>query len=95
MHRLLAALFVIVLTLAGGTSMAAAGANQPGEGERSTGRNDAGFGEGPHCHVVVANEGVGPFDIRVFPSHTGHDHAGNDVFAADGDCDGAPGGTAT
>lgn len=90
MKRLLVASLVTVLTLAGSTSMAAAG-NQPGEGERSTGRNEAGFGGGPHCHVLVANEGHGPFTIRVFPSHTGHANAGNDIFNADSDCDGAAG----
>ena len=88
MHRLLAALLVTVLMLVGSTSVAGA-VNQPGEGERSTGRNEAGFGGGPHCHVLVANEGHGPFTIQVFPSHTGHVHAGNDVFNADVDCDGA------
>jgi hypothetical protein len=90
MRRLLAALLVTVLALAGSTSMAGA-ANQPGEGERSTGRNEAGFGGGPHCHVLVANEGHGPFTIRVFPSHTAHVHSGNDVFNADLDCDGMAG----
>jgi hypothetical protein len=90
MKHLLSALLVTVVTLAGGTSMAGA-ANQPGEGERSTERNEAGFGGGPHCHVLVANEGHGPFTIRVFPSHTGHAHAGNDVFSADLDCDGTAG----
>ena len=90
MRRVLAALMVTVLALAGGTSMAGA-ANQPGQGERSTGRNEAGFGGGPHCHVLVANQGHGPFTIRVFPSHTAHVHAGNDVFNADLDCDGMAG----
>jgi hypothetical protein len=66
--------------------------NQPGQGERSaTTRNPAGFGGGPHCHVVVANEGQGPFTIAVFPSHTGHDHAGDDVLFADPNCDGDAG----
>ncbi len=90
MKRLLSALLVTVLTIVGSASMAAA-ANQPGQGERSTGRNEAGFGGGPHCHVVVVNEGHGPFLIRAFPSHTGHMHAGNDIFNADPDCDGAAG----
>lgn len=86
MNRLLTALLVAVLALVGSASAAGA-ANQPGQGERSTGRNDAGFGGGPHCHILVANE-AGPFTIRVFPSHTGHVHAGNDIFNADPDCDG-------
>lgn len=87
MKRLLTASLATALTLVGSTSMAGA-VNQPGNGERSTGRNEAGFGEGPHCHVLVVNEGHGPFTIRVFPSHTGHAHAGNDIFNADPDCDG-------
>jgi hypothetical protein len=90
MKRLLAAFLVTVLTLAASTSIAGA-SNQPGQGEHSTGRNEAGFGGGPHCHVVVANEGHGPFTIRAFPSHTGHLHAGNDIFNADPDCDGDAG----
>ena len=87
MKRLLTALVVSVVVLVGGASVAGA-ENQPGQGEHSVGRNDAGFGGGPHCHVVVANEGSGPFSIRSFPSHTGHSHAGNDVFLPDPDCDG-------
>jgi hypothetical protein len=90
MKRLLSALLVTVVSIVGSASVAAA-ANQPGQGERSTGRNEAGFGGGPHCHVIVANEGHGPFTIRAFPSHTGHMHAGNDIFNADVDCDGAAG----
>jgi hypothetical protein len=90
MKRLLAALLVTAVTLVGGASMASA-ANQPGNGETSTGRNDAGFGGGPHCHVMVVNQGHGPFLVRVFPSHTGHMHAGNDIFNADPDCDGDAG----
>jgi hypothetical protein len=66
--------------------------NQPGQGETSTGRNLAGFGGGPHCHVLVIESAQEQFTfIRVFPSHTGHAHAGSDVFAADfPDCDGLP-----
>jgi len=90
MKRLLSALLVIVVALVGSTSLAAA-TNQPGQGEHSTGRNVAGFGGGPHCHVVVANEGHGPFTIQAFPSHTGHMHAGNDIFNADPNCDGVAG----
>lgn len=87
MKRLLAALLVSVVALVGGTSLAGA-ANQPGQGERSTGRNDAGFGGGPHCHVIVVDGSEGTFLVRAFPSHTGHMHAGNDIFNADPDCDG-------
>jgi hypothetical protein len=90
MKRLLTALLVTVLTLVGSASMAGA-SNQPGQGEHSTQRNAAGFGGGPHCHVLVVNDGHGPFTIQAFPSHTGHMHAGNDVFNADPDCDGTAG----
>jgi len=90
MKRLLTGSLVAVLTLVGSASMAGA-ENQPGQGQRSTGRNAAGFGGGPHCHVVVVNEGHAPFSIRVFPSHTGHSHAGNDIMVADLNCDGLPG----
>ena len=90
MKRLLCASLVTLLTLVGTASIGGA-ENQPGQGERSTGRNEAGFGGGPHCHVLVVNDGHGPFTIRVFPSHTGHVHAGNDIFNADPDCDGAVG----
>jgi hypothetical protein len=58
--------------------------NQPSEGENSTGRNEAGFGGGPHCHFTF---------VRVFPSHTGHVHSGlgeEGPFIADGDCNGLP-----
>lgn len=65
--------------------------NQPGEGEQSTGRNEAGFGGGPHCHVLVVDSAQEQFDaIRVFPSHRGHVASGttDGVFVADLDCDG-------
>lgn len=67
----------------------AAAENQPSRGEHSTGRNDAGFGGGPHCHVLVVDSN-GRFTVRVFPSHTAHVHSGlaGGVFAADPDCDG-------
>ena len=66
--------------------------NQPSNGVSSTGRNDAGFGAGPHCHVVAVNQGKTPFEfIVVYPSHTGHAHAGGDIFTADPDCNGIPG----
>lgn len=50
----------------------------------SEGRNENGFGGGPHCHVVSANEQRNP----AYPSHTAHTHAREGVFTADGDCDG-------
>ncbi len=53
----------------------------------SEGRNEHGFGEGPHCHVLVVNNNGNP----AYPSHTGHTHAGNDIFNADPDCDGDAG----
>jgi hypothetical protein len=53
----------------------------------SEGRNEHGFGEGPHCHVIVANDQANP----AYPSHTGHIHAGNDIFNADPNCDGDAG----
>jgi hypothetical protein len=51
----------------------------------------AGFGGGPHCHVLVVDSAQEQFDlIRVFPSHTAHVHTGlvDGVFVADPDCDG-------
>jgi hypothetical protein len=67
--------------------------NQPSQGQNSTGRNDAGFGGGPHCHVLRSSHGA-PFEwIRVFPSHQGHASSGtaDGPFLADPDCDGDPG----
>ena len=88
MKRLLAASFVAALAVAGSASVAGA-ANQPTQGEHSTGRNDAGFGGGPHCHVLTTSHG--PFSTAVYPSHTGHMHAGSDIFLPDPDCDGDAG----
>ena len=71
----------------------AADDNHPSQGENSTGRNDAGFGGGPHCHVLRSSHGA-PFEwIRVFPSHQGHASSGtaDGPFLADPDCDGDPG----
>lgn len=67
--------------------------SQPSQGENSTGRNDAGFGGGPHCHVLIVENAQTQFDhLRVFPSHQGHASSGlsGAVFAADPDCDGIP-----
>ena len=67
--------------------------NHPSQGENSTERNDAGFGGGPHCHVLRSSHGA-PFEwIRVFPSHQGHASSGtvDGPFLADPDCDGDPG----
>jgi len=91
MKRALVVSTVAVLTSFGLASAASADPNQPGQGERSTGRNAAGFGGGPHCHVLVVENAQDQFDlIRVFPSHTAHAHTGlvDGVFMADPDCDG-------
>ena len=87
---LVLSLLMIVATLA---PAAAAAGNQPSQGERADGRNPAGFGGGPHCHVLLVNSGSGPYDfIAVYPSHTGHASSANaGVLAADLNCDGAPG----
>jgi hypothetical protein len=67
---------------------------QPSNGVSSEGRNDEGFGGGPHCHVnVVAGEHQDVFDtIAVYPSHRAHVATGlpAEVFRADPDCDGTP-----
>ena len=91
MKRALVVSTVVVLTSFGLASAASAEPNQPGQGESSTGRNEAGFGGGPHCHVLVVDSAQDQFDlIRVFPSHTAHAHTGlvDGVFVADADCDG-------
>lgn len=92
MKRTLVVLVITALALLGPVSGAWA-QNQPGQGEHSTGRNEAGFGGGPHCHVLVVENAQTNFDhLRVFPSHTGHASSGvsGGVFAADADCDGLP-----
>jgi hypothetical protein len=65
--------------------------NQPSQGEHSTGRNEQGFGGGPHCHVNV--QAGGPFTVQAFPSHMGHlsSGLGEGPFVADPNCDGIPG----
>jgi hypothetical protein len=91
MKRAFVVAAVVVLTSVGLATGASAEPNQPGQGENSTGRNDAGFGGGPHCHVLVVDSAQDQFDlIRVFPSHTAHAHTGlaDGVFVADPDCDG-------
>jgi hypothetical protein len=90
MKRTVVVLIVVALALLGPAPAAWAQA-QPSQGESSTGRNDAGFGGGPHCHLLVVDSAQGSFDtIQVFPSHTAHVHSGlaDGVFAADADCDG-------
>jgi hypothetical protein len=93
MRRSVAVVLGLVLMFAALLPAAALGA-QPGRGESSTGRNDAGFGGGPHCHVLTVRGDATPHGyIRVFPSHTAHESTGLParIFAADGDCDGQPG----
>jgi hypothetical protein len=93
MKRTVVVLVVMALMLLGPISGAWA-QNQPSQGEQSTGRNDAGFGGGPHCHVLIVDSAQANFDfIRAFPSHTGHASSGlaDAVFAADSNCDGLPG----
>ena len=92
MKRACVVAFVVVASF-GFASAASAQTNQPGQGENSTGRNDAGFGGGPHCHVLAVDSAQEQFDfIRVFPSHTAHVNSGLDEgpFVADADCDGLP-----
>lgn len=91
MKRALLVATIVALTSFGSASMASAQTNQPGQGANSTGRNEAGFGEGPHCHVLIVENAQDRFEfIRVFPSHTGHANSGlvDGVFAADIDCNG-------
>ena len=91
MKRAFVVAAVVVSTSFGFVSAASAEPNQPGQGENSTDRNAAGFGGGPHCHVLVVDSAQDQFDlIRVFPSHTAHVHSGlaDGVFVADSDCDG-------
>jgi len=91
MKRAFVVAAVVALTSLGFASAASAEPSQPGQGEHSTGRNEAGFGGGPHCHVLVVDSAQDQFDlIQVFPSHTAHVHTGfvDGVFVADPDCDG-------
>ena len=89
MRRFLAAVSMGALLL-GGASPAFADPH-PSQGSNSEVRNDEGFGEGPHCHVLVENHT--PFDSTpTFPSHTAHLASGvGHVFVADLNCDGLPG----
>lgn len=91
MRRLLFAL-VPALLLAATAAPAAFADSQPTNGTSSDGRNDAGFGGGPHCHVnLVASDHQDVFDhIAVYPSHTAHVNTGlpTNIFQADADCDG-------
>jgi hypothetical protein len=91
-HMLIAATAVALGAIAAPSAVLAQD-NQPGEGETSTGRNDEGFGGGPHCHLLAVEQADGHFTfVRVFPSHTGHAHSGGSdgPLVADADCDGLP-----
>jgi hypothetical protein len=93
MRVVLAAICAAVL-LAGASIGVASADGNPSNGFASEGRNDAGFGGGPHCHVNEVAGEHGHFDVvPAFPSHTAHEASGlpSDVFAADPDCDGDAG----
>jgi hypothetical protein len=84
---------IVISVVAGlGLLVAAAGTvsadTQPTGGFPSEGRNDAGFGSGPHCHTnVVAGEHNPVFEaIEAFPSHTAHVQT-SAVFQADPGCE--------
>ena len=89
MRKILATVAVGALLL-GGAAPALADPH-PSQGSHSEVRNEQGFGEGPHCHVLIENHT--PFDSTpTFPSHTAHLASGvGHVFAADLDCDGDAG----
>lgn len=90
MRRLIIALVPVLLLVS--TAVPAFADSQPTNGTASEGRNDNGFGGGPHCHVnLVAGEHQDVFDtIAVYPSHTAHVNTGlpTNIFQADPDCDG-------
>jgi hypothetical protein len=68
-------------------------ATQPDNGAVSSIRNPNGVAGGPHCHIVVVNQGQGHFDnVSAYPSHRAHIATGlpTGVFAGDGNCDGLP-----
>jgi hypothetical protein len=70
MRKAFATLVGALVLLAPATALADP---QPTEGINSTGRNEAGFGGGPHCHVLISAGNQEAFEeIRVFPSHTAH-----------------------
>jgi hypothetical protein len=97
MRKLALTVVPAALFLATAAPVAAQEVAQPSQGEESAGRNIQGTGFGPHCHVVVAASGAGPFSfISVMPSHTAHlatntAQSASAVFQADPNCDGDPG----
>jgi hypothetical protein len=93
MKHMLIAAATLTLGAIAAPAVAVADDNQPSQGENSTGRNDQGFGAGPHCHLLAVEQANGNFTfVQVFPSHTGHVHSGlaDGPFIADADCDGLP-----
>jgi|FLYL01.1.fsa_nt_gi hypothetical protein len=86
------ALAVAPVLLVAATAVPAFADSQPSNGVGSTGRNDAGFGGGPHCHINTTASAHNPvFDnIVVYPSHQAHvaSGLGEGPFAADPNCDG-------
>jgi hypothetical protein len=88
MRRLATSLVGALVLLTPATALAD---TQPSQGVHSTGRNEAEFGGGPHCHVLI-REGNHFKTIVVYPSHQGHDASGlTHIFAADPNCDGDAG----
>ena len=85
---LVAACSAVLVVTGGGVAVADP---HPSQGDHSTVRNENGFGEGPHCHVLINNRT--PFDSSpAFPSHQGHSSSGvGHVFNADPNCDGDAG----
>lgn len=79
---------VTVLLVLGVLAPAAIAANQPTRGDSSRGRNEAGHGGGPHCHVLTVDSAQEQFTLWVFPSHTGHANSAAGTFAADFNCNG-------
>ena len=91
MKRVLVIAATMALLVIGLVPLALA-ATQPRQGVHSTGRNEAGFGQGPHCHVLIDPGAQEQFTIVVYPSHQGHASSGvGHVFAADLDCNGVAG----
>lgn len=62
---------IVGLSVAIGLALAPTASGHPSEN-----RNETAFHGGPHCHV---NQHSGH---AAYPSHRGHQRAGNDVFAA-------------
>jgi hypothetical protein len=92
MKRTLIAATTLAVGVIVAPAVASAQDDHPSQGENSTGRNEAGFGGGPHCHLLTV-ESNGHFEfVQVFPSHMAHiaTGLGEGPFMADPDCDGLP-----